>query len=134
MDADSYLSSDEYALLRELPDLIPEDAVIIANPSTGAAFAYVLGDRDIIPRTWSPPQSQAWDTLSVGLRDAGEDPAVCEALAAYGAPEYVLDFGIGGTGPGEYLMPGMTGFDGQPGFAEVAREGDASLWRITACD
>ncbi|WP_341945778.1 DUF6541 family protein [Microbacterium sp. LWH11-1.2] len=134
MDADSYLSTDEYALLRELPDLIPEDAVIIANPSTGAAFAYVLGDRDIIPRTWSPPQSQAWDTLAVGLRDAGDDPAVCEALAAYGAPEYVLDFGIGGTGPGEYLMPGMTGFEGQPGFDEVAREGEASLWRITACD
>ncbi len=134
MDQDSYLSSDEYALLRELPELIPEDAVIIANPSTGAAFAYVLGNRDIIPRTWSPPQSQAWDTLASAMRDADDDPAVCEALAAYGAPEYVLDFGIGGTGPGEYLMPGMTGFEGQPGFSEVAREGDASLWRITACD
>lgn len=133
MDDDSYLSADEYALLRELPELIPDDAVIIANPSTGAAFAYVLGDRDIIPRTWSPPQSTAWTTLSTSLRDIDEDPAVCEALAAYGAPQYVLDFGIGGTGPGEYLMPGMTGFDGQPGFAEVAREGEASLWRITAC-
>lgn len=109
------------------------DSLIIANPSTGAGFAYVLGERDIVPRTWAPPQSAAWDVIAAHLRDAAEDPAVCEALAAYGDPEYVLDFGIGGTGPGEYLMPGMTDFEDRPGFEEVASEGDASLWRITAC-
>ncbi|MCZ4300511.1 DUF6541 family protein [Microbacterium oxydans] len=134
MDADSYLSADEYRLLTELPDLVARDALLIANPSTGAGFAYVLGERDIVPRTWAPPQSLAWDLIASGLRDAGDDPAVCDALAAYGSPDYVLDFGIGGTGPGEYLMPGMTGFEGRPGFEEVASEGDASLWRITACD
>ncbi|MEV4774287.1 DUF6541 family protein [Microbacterium sp. LWH12-1.2] len=134
LNARSYLSADERALLAELPDLVDEDALLIANPSTGAAFAYVLSERDIVPRTWSPPQSTAWDVISSSLRDAGDDPAVCPALAAYGEPGYVLDFGIGGTGPGEYLMPGMTDFDGHSGFEEVAREGDASLWRITACD
>ncbi|PRA82967.1 DUF6541 family protein [Microbacterium sp. MYb66] len=133
MDADSYLSEDEHRLLTELPDLVPRDALLIANPSTGAGFAYVLGERDIVPRTWAPPESLAWDLIAAGLRDAGEDPAICEALAAYGGPDYVLDFGIGGTGPGEYLMPGMTDFEGQPGFEEVAAEGEASLWRITAC-
>ncbi|WP_311243160.1 DUF6541 family protein [Microbacterium sp. WCS2018Hpa-23] len=130
----SYLSEDEYELLRRVPDLVPSDALIIANPSTGAAFAYVLGEREIIPRTWSPPQSTAWDVIALHLRSAGEDPAVCDALVAYGSPSYVLDFGIGGTGPGEYLMPGMTDFDGQAGFEEVAREGEVSLWRIDACD
>jgi hypothetical protein len=130
----SYLSTDEYALLTELPDLVPDDALLIANPSTGAAFAYLLGERDIVPRTWSPPQSTAWDTIAADLRDAGENPAVCDALAAYGQPGYVLDFGPGGTGPGEYIMPGMTDFDGQPGFEFVAGHGDATLWRITACD
>ncbi|MEV4666851.1 DUF6541 family protein [Microbacterium sp. LWO12-1.2] len=134
MNADSYLSADEYRLLTELPELVPRDALLIANPSTGAGFAYVLGERDIVPRTWAPPQSLAWDLIADGLRDAGDDPAICEALAAYGAPDYVLDFGVGGTGPGEYLMPGMTDFEGRPGFEEVAREGEASLWRITACD
>lgn len=130
----SYLSSDEYALLRELPELVPEDALLIANPSTGAAFAYVLGERDIVPRTWSPPQSTAWGIIAANLREAGEDAAVCEALAAYGQPEYVLDFGPGDIGPGQYMMPGMTDFDDQPGFEEIETQGDASLWRITACD
>lgn len=130
----SYLSDDEHELLLRIPDLVPSDGLIIANPSTGAAFAYVLGEREIIPRTWSPPQSAAWGVIASDLRDAAEDPLVCDALAAYGSPSYVLDFGIGGTGPGEYLMPGMTDFDGQAGFEEVAREGEVSLWRIDACD
>lgn len=134
MNDRSYLSADEYELLRRLPDLVPEDALLIANPSTGAAFAFVLGERDIVPRTWSPPQSTAWDTIATELRDAGEDAAVCEALAAYGQPEYVLDFGPGDNGPGQYMMPGMTDFDDQPGFEEIESQGDASLWRITACD
>lgn len=133
IDDDTYLSADEYALLRELPALVPDDALLIANPSTGAAFAFVLGERDIVPRTWSPPQSVAWDTIAADLRNAGEDAAVCEALAAYGAPSYVLDFGPGDTGPGQYMMRGMTDFEGQAGFELIAEEGDASLWRITAC-
>jgi hypothetical protein len=130
----SYLSTDEFALLRRIPSLVPEDAKIIANPSTGASFAYVLAEREIIPRTWAPPQSSAWDVIAADLRGAADDAAVCDALAAYGNPTFVLDFGVGGTGPGEYLMPGMTDFAGQDGFKEVDREGDASLWQITACD
>jgi hypothetical protein len=133
MNQRSYLSTDEYELIRRLPTLIPDDALIIANPSTGAAFAYALGDRDIVPRTWSPPDTAAWWTLADHLRDAQDLPGVCEALAAYGSPGYVLDFGIGGTRPGEYRMPGMTGFTGHPGFTRVAAVGRASLWRIDAC-
>lgn len=134
MTDDTYLSTDEYTLLRALPELVPEDALLIGNPSTGIGFAYVLGQRDVIPRTWSPPVSQAWDELALNMRDAGTDPAVCEALAAYGSPTHVLDFGPGSTGPGQYVMPGMTDFERQPGFELVERRGDASLWEITACE
>lgn len=133
MDADSYLSIDEYRLLRELPDLVPADALLLGNPSTGAAFAYSLGRRDIVPRSWNPPSSDAWALLEQKLNRAGDDPAVCEALATLGSPGYVLDFGPGGTGPGQYIMPGMTGFAGRSGFEKVADVGAVSLWKITAC-
>lgn len=133
MNQESYVSTDEFALMRRLPQLIPADALLIGNPSTGASLAYLIGQRDIVPRTWSPPLSQAWDMIAARLRDAGVDPEVCSSLAAYGGPTYVLDFGPGEEGPGLYRMSGMTGFEGREGFEEVAREGDASLWRITAC-
>ena len=133
LNDDSYLSRDAYALLRRLPETVPADALLIGNPSTGAGFAYALGERDVIPRTWAKPESEAWDVIADGLHDAGEDPAVCDALALYGHPGFVLDFGVGDKSPGRYPMPGMTGFDGRPGFELVDREGEASLWEITAC-
>lgn len=131
--ADAYLNPDERALLEALDDLVDADARIIGNPSTGTAFGYFLSGLDVYPRTWSPPTSDAWTILAAELRDVAEDPEVCDALAAYGDPEYVLDFGIGEQAPGRYEMPGMTEFAGQDGFEFVAQEGEVSLWRITAC-
>lgn len=127
-----YLSPDERTLLERLPKTTPPDARIIGNPSTGMAFGYMLSGRDVFPRTWQKP-GEPWDVLAQGLRDAGTDPRVCAALAAFGSPEFVLDFGPGESSPGRYVMPGFTGFAGVPGFRLVDHQGDASLWRITAC-
>ncbi len=131
---DSYLSPDERDLLEALPSLVDDpEATVIANPSTGSGFGYMLSGLDVIPKTWSAPRTDSWAVLSESLRDVGSDPTVCAALAENGAPEYVLDFGLGDTTPGRFEMPGMTDFDGQPGFDLVAEIGEASLWRITAC-
>lgn len=131
--ADSYLSPDERALLESLDDLVEPGERVLSNPSTGAGFGYMLSGVDVFPRTWSAPRTAAWSVIAAGLRDAATDPAVCDALHEYGDPEYVLDFGPGEDTPGRYEMPGMTDFDGEPGFVQVAGEGDVSLWRITAC-
>ncbi|GAT72634.1 hypothetical protein MHM582_1110 [Microbacterium sp. HM58-2] len=133
LDGDSYLSRDERALLEDLDELVEPGARVLGNPSTGTGFGYMLSGVDVYPRNWSQPQSASWEVLAVGLRDAGDDQQVCEALAAYSQPGYVLDFGLGEDGPGRFELPGMTDFDGQDGFELVAREGDATLWRITAC-
>lgn len=133
-NADSWLSPDERALLEQLDELVPADARVIGNPSTGTGFGYMFSGRDVFPRTWAHPRSAEWGTIQEGLRDAGSDPLVCDALEVYGAPEYVLDFGEGEATPGRFILPGMTDFEDQPGFERVAEVGDASLWRITACD
>ncbi|MGM7697412.1 DUF6541 family protein [Microbacterium sp. A84] len=129
----SYLSIDERELLESLGDLVDEDARVIGNPSTGTGFGYMLSGIDVFPRTWSPPVTAQWQELAFGLRDIASDPSVCDALAAYASPEYVLDFGLGEEYSGRYEMPGMTNFEGQAGFELVTQIGDASLWRITAC-
>lgn len=133
-NADSWLSPDERELLEQLDELVPADARVIGNPSTGTGFGYVFSGRDVFPRTWAHPRTEEWRTIQESLRDAGTDPDVCDALEAYGDPGYVLDFGEGEATPGRFILPGMTGFEGQPGFEPVAEVGDASLWRVTACD
>ncbi|WP_226532607.1 DUF6541 family protein [Microbacterium paraoxydans] len=132
-ESDSFLSPDERTLLESLDEYVEPGARVLSNPSTGAGFGYLFSGVDVFPRTWSTPRSEAWAVLAASLRDASTDPAVCEALAAYSDPEYVLDFGIGDVTPGRYESEGMTDFAGQPGFEKVAEVGDASLWRITAC-
>jgi hypothetical protein len=129
----SFLSTDERTLLDELDGLVEPEARVLGNPGTGVAFGYFVSGVDVYPRTWSPPNTSEWETLAQGLRDANDDSAVCDALAAYGDPGYVLDFGLGESSAGRYVMPGMTDFAGQDGFELVAEEGRASLWRITAC-
>lgn len=132
--SDAYLDPDERALLESLDELVEPGARVLGNPSTGTGFGYFLSGVDVYPRTWSPPATPTWAVLGASLRDAADVPEVCDALAAYSDPEYVLDFGPGEEGPGRYEMPGMTDFRGQDGFELVADEGDVSLWRITACD
>lgn len=131
--SDSYLTPNERTMLESLADEVPEGARVLSNPSTGAGFGYMLTGVDVYPRTWSAPKSDVWQILAYRLRDAGTDSSVCDALHSYGDPEYVLDFGPGEAAPGRYEMPGITDFEGQPGFEEIAEVGDVSLWRITAC-
>ena len=130
---DTYLNVDERSLLEALPEYVEPGSRVIANPSSGAGFGYMLSGVDVFPRTWSPPRTAAWATIASSLRDVGTDTEVCDALDAYGHPEYVLDFGPGERAPGRFRMPGMTDFAGKPGFERVAERGDVSLWRITAC-
>lgn len=131
---ESWLSSDERVLLERLSESVSPDTRVIGNPSTGSGFGYVLGGVDVFPRTWSHPRTDTWVTIQNGLRDVANSPDVCAALDAYGGSEYVLDFGEGEATPGRFVLPGMSGFQGQPGFELIDREGAASLWRVTACD
>ncbi|QKJ20032.1 DUF6541 family protein [Microbacterium hominis] len=130
---EDYLSPDERTLIERLDETIADDATVIGNPATGMGFGYMLSGEDVSPRTWATPLTSDWTVLGERLRDAGTDPEVCDALAVYGDPEYVLDFGEGEPGPGRYVYAGMADFAGQPGFELVDSEGEASLWRITAC-
>ena len=131
--ADSFLSEDELAVLERLDQSVPADAVVIGNPGTGMSFGYAVSGRNVVPRTWSPPPSAEYAILWESLRDVASDPEVCTALNAFGS-RYVLDFGPGEEYPGRWIMPGFDGIEGQAGFELVDRQGDAALWRVTACD
>lgn len=128
-----FLDPDERELLESLSEYVPEGERVIGNPGTGSGFGYMLSGYDVFPRTWSPPNTEEWALIGESLRDAAENPEVCEALETYGSPQYVLDFGPGEARAGRWLMPGMTEFAGQDGFDLIAERGDASLWRITGC-
>lgn len=129
---DTWLTTDERVLLERLRDTVDPGARVLGNPGTGAAFGYALSGVDVFPAKWQLPRSADFALLGERLVDASVDSAVCAAVDALDA-EYVLDFGPGDAGTGRVELPGFTGLEQAQGFDLVDREGDASLWRITAC-
>lgn len=132
VDAESFVSADELALMTELDQYVGPDDRVLVNPSAGGAFGYALSGRDVVPRTWSMPMDDDFQRLRWHLREAAYMDDVCGSLDRMGV-DYVLDFGAGSAEAGRWVMPGMTGFTDADGFELVAERGDASLWRITAC-
>lgn len=132
------LSSDELRLIQRLPTLIPRDALIADNPWNGSSLAYALtGRRTLVTRLF-PSADPRVKTISTRLNEAAKDPETCNALRSLNV-SYVLDFGNSYLSDGAGRVDGTTGYEGLQNLAAsdsvqpVAREGQAVLYRVTAC-
>lgn len=127
------ISPDELALMKELDDIVPKDAVIAGDPWTGASFAYgVSGRRVLMPHLLMDLTDDA-ETINTRLATRGDSPVVCDALQDTGV-RYVLDFSADGDfqeNPGDYS--GLEGLDSSPFVALVKQEGNAKLFKIVSC-
>ncbi|WP_427130208.1 DUF6541 family protein [Pseudarthrobacter sp. S9] len=133
LEADSLLvSPDELAVLKRLPHSVPEDAVLIDNPYTGAALSYALGDRKSaqlhILSYVSPELQKIYDALG----QVSTDPSVCRAVREeHGF--YILDFGSKEVHGENHTAAGLTRLDQNPGLQLIDSQGEAKLYKITAC-
>lgn len=131
--ASSLLSQDEKELLRRLPEHVPADEVVAGSPWTGAALSYAIADRRaLIPHIYQEEDADI-ELLSERLVDAATDPSVCAAVERTGT-RWVLDFGPKEVHGGAHPYPGFTGLDAAEGFELVDIEGEARLYRLTACE
>ena len=126
------VDTNEMTLLRRVAAEIPADDVVVSSPWTGASMVYAIADRkSLTPHIFSEfgPDTS---TILNRLNQAGEDPTVCDAvrrLKAY----YVLDFGTREIHGYVHTMPGLVGMATDPDFKLVDSEGDAKLYKVTAC-
>jgi hypothetical protein len=127
------VSSDELAVIRRLERTVPADATLLGNPYTGAALSYALGDRKAaqlhILSYVSPELREIYDDLGAVV----SDPEVCAAVEDENA-YYALDFGPKEVHGGDHTPQGLKNLDRNPGVELIDRQGEARLYRITACD
>ncbi len=133
LSADSPLvSSDELAIFQRLRNDVPQDAILIGNPYTGASLSYALGDRRSaqlhILSYVSPDLQEIYDHLDT----VSKDPAVCRAVRSQHS-YYVLDFGLLEVHGGNHTPAGLTHLDQNPGVQLVDSQGNAKVYKITAC-
>jgi len=132
-DAESpLLSPDELVLLGRLDSEVPEDATVVGSPWTGTSLVYALSDRRaLIPHVYGERDT---DTLRLmrSLRDAEPGTPACEAVADLDA-RYVLDFGDREIHGGDSVIAGLEDLGESAAVELVDSEGDARLYRVTAC-
>lgn len=134
MDDDSpLLSEDEYALLEELPELVPADAVIAGSPWTGTALAYAVAGRDVLMRHILTDVSTAGEVVNDQLAESpAQDGALCQALEKTGV-DFVLDFGSREVHGATHEFPGLEDLGESSNVRLVREVGDARLYQVTAC-
>ncbi len=126
------VSSDEYALMEELDDVVPADAVIAGNPWTGSSLAYVLADRRTLQLHTLAVLSPETDEVYADLRDATTNPEVCDAIVEENV-RFVLDFGGQEVHGGDHPYPGLDDLAASDAVELVESVGSAGLYRVTAC-
>ncbi|MET3808940.1 DUF6541 family protein [Arthrobacter sp. UYEF3] len=133
LDEDSALvSRDELSLIQRLRQNVPPDAVLIDNPYTGAALSYALGDRKSAQLHILSSVSPGVEKIYESAGSVSTDPSVCEAVRAEHG-YYILDFGPKEVHGGHHEAAGLTHLDQNPGVQLVDSQGDAKLYKITAC-
>nr|WP_315267473.1 DUF6541 family protein [Microbacterium lemovicicum] len=126
------VSTDEMALLRRLPDEVPQDAVIAGSPWTGAGVAYAISGREVLmPHTLMDIDDET-ELINDELDDAATRPDVCTAILDKNV-EYVLDFGDREVHGAVHPFPGLDDLATSSAVEAIDREGDAVLYKVIAC-
>lgn len=128
------VSSDEYALIRRLPGLVEPGSTVATTPYDGSSMAFAL--ENIRTTTTHPLYSPSPDVEAINLylANAVYYPRVCQALSDLNV-RYALSFGSQEVNGGDMApqFPGFKDLSNARGFTEIARQGDAVLYRIDAC-
>lgn len=130
----SLLSEGEYRLLQDLPQLVPEGGKVIGNPWNGSVLSWAVGDRQAVFAHFTGEWGSERDTLLRSFGAITTDPAVCAALDTLGARYLIVDPGrLWGGNPQADQFAQLDSVD-PTAVREIAREGDAVLYEITACE
>lgn len=132
--ASPILSTDEATLLRRLPSVVPEDAVIADNPWNGSSLAYALSDRKVLVYHLFSALTPEKKLLTNGLSSSLDDASICAAVKSNNV-RFVLDFGSHylAENPSSSDFPGVTNVESSRRLSLVDSEGDAKLYRVDSC-
>ncbi len=127
------VDDSEYKLIKKVPEIVPAGEKVVVNSWNGSALVYALEGVETTEKHATGAYTDEQRLINEHLDDAEVMPQVCDVLAKEDA-KWVLDFSNEPliNDPG-LVYPGYDDLDTNPGFEEVAREGDAALYKITAC-
>lgn len=131
------VTSEELAMIKRIPDTLPEGAHILGDPIAGAAYVESIGQRTaFFPQlTTTYTGSPNADLFKQSFNTIHTNPQICQALREEGITHLYLD------ADGKYYSfnrsdraPGLYNVDTTHGFELIDSGDNAALYRITACN
>jgi hypothetical protein len=126
------VSSDEMALMKRLPDEIPQDATLLGNPWNGSALAYAFTGRKLIQLHMLSELPAGSDQLFTRLNMANSDPTLCPIVKRLHIG-YVLDFGHNEVHGGDNGFRGLDNLEATGVAKLVDSQGQAKIYKLTVC-
>ena len=133
-EARSWASDAELRALRSISTSLPPDAVVAANPWTGATYLYVVSGRRLLVPTEKTNYPGDVALLSASLDEVGSDPEVC-AAAQRQHVEWAITGGRPATRDEETLRQfrGVDAVGDSDAWQEVRTEEPYTLYRRVGC-
>lgn len=131
-DDSPLISSDEMALLKRLPDEIPEDATLVGNPWNGSALAYAFTGRKLVQLHMLSEMPSGLEQLYTRLNLAKSDPSLCPIVEQLRLG-YVLDFGHREVHGGDNGFRGLDNLEAAGVARLVDSQGQAKIYKLTVC-
>lgn len=129
----------ELELIRSLDGILPEDAVVVGDPLSGAVLVQaMIGRSALIPVIGDSGLGVDQKLILSRFADISQYPEVCDALDREGGPAgniylywdpEVRAF-LGAVPPAE----GFVDVSAVPNLELVASSGDVRVWRVGACE
>lgn len=128
------VTSDEYAMILQVPSQIEPGDVVAVNPWNGSSLLYALTGVHTTSVHTIGTLSANEEIMNAELDQAVVDPQVCPALNDLDV-RWVLDFGqTDQINESDNHYPGWDDLAVAPGFTPVVSRGSLVLYRVDACE
>ena len=126
-----WVSSEEFSAMSNLQ--LPQDSLVIGDPSAGEGLLYAVTG---VPTYYLQLSGSAFDEnrkyLADHFREIGTNPKVCAIIRQERITHYYAD--ATGVSDGDFTYPGLHNVDVARGFTPVAQLGEATVYKIEACE
>lgn len=132
------LTEEEIDLVTRAGDVLPDDALVLGDPFSGAAYLYSMGGVEVVYRQLGQWDTEELITLGTSFDQIYTDPEICRIVRDLGITHVVTDTAT--RGPYEdqqkfsYRTEGLAYVRPAEGFELVDRAGETSIWRLTYCE
>ncbi|MGB5934884.1 MAG: DUF6541 family protein [Ornithinimicrobium sp.] len=131
------LEEDEIGLVDRAATTLPEDAVVLGEPTAGLPFLLARSDVQVVYPQLTPISGSPERLLLAARFDRWRtEPEVCEAVRSLGITHvYADELTFAEGAKWEEETPGLRSITlDEESFTFVDSGGGASLWRFTGCD